>query len=141
MTVENPHAGQGSVVLDIGGEVGALVVTMPAELEGVEVEINRIDSATEGHTASHTGDHLHSHDHHHLHDHDQEHHHEHLHDHATHRPHVAVVARPTPLGIIHSLVFPELVEGTYELYRRPAGPVELTVTIRRGAVTEAAWPA
>jgi hypothetical protein len=60
-------------------------------------------------------------------------------DHATHRPHVAVVARPTPLGVIHSLVFPELVEGTYELYRRPAGPVELIVTIRGGAVTEAAW--
>ena len=67
--------------------------------------------------------------------------HEHLHDHATHRPHVAVVARPTPLGVIHSLVFPELVEGTYELFRRPAGPVELIVTIRGGAVTEAAWPA
>jgi hypothetical protein len=47
MAVENPHAGQGSVVLDIGGDVGALVVTMPAELEGVEVEINRIDSVTE----------------------------------------------------------------------------------------------
>ena len=38
MTVENSHAGQGSVVLDIGGDVGALVVTMPAELEGVEVD-------------------------------------------------------------------------------------------------------
>jgi hypothetical protein len=47
MAVENPHAGQGSVVLDMGGDVGALVVTMPAELEGVEVEINRIDSVTE----------------------------------------------------------------------------------------------
>jgi hypothetical protein len=35
MTVENPHAGQGSVMLDIGGDVGALVVTMPPELEGV----------------------------------------------------------------------------------------------------------
>ncbi len=141
MTVENPHAGQGSVVLDIGGDVGALVVTMPAELEGVEVEINRIDSTTEGPTAGHTDDHLHSRDHHHLHDQDQEHDHEHPHDHATRRPHVAVVARPTPLGIIHSLVFPELVEGIYELYRRPAGPVELTVTIRGGAVTGAAWPA
>jgi hypothetical protein len=41
--------------------------------------------------------------------------------------------------VIHSLVFPELVEGTYELYRRPAGPVELIVIIRGGAVTEAAW--
>ena len=45
MTVENPHAVQGSV-LDIGGDIGALVVTMPRELEGVEVEINRIDLAT-----------------------------------------------------------------------------------------------
>lgn len=40
--------------------------------------------------------------------------------------------------MIHSLVFPELVEGTYELYRRSAGPVELIVTIRGEAVTEAA---
>ena len=141
MTVENPHAGQGSVVLDIGGDVGALVVTMPPELEGVEVEINRIDTAAEGLPARRSHDHSHSHDHHHLHDHDEEPDHEHLHDHATHRPHVAVVARPTPLGVIHSLVFPELVEGTYELFRRPAGPVELIVTIRGGAVTEAAWPA
>jgi len=128
-------------VLDIGGDVGALVVTMPPELEGVEVEINRIDTAAEGLPARRSHDHSHSHDHHHLHDHDEEPDHEHLHDHATHRPHVAVVARPTPLGVIHSLVFPELVEGTYELFRRPAGPVELIVTIRGEAVTEAAWPA
>ena len=72
MTVENPHAGQGSVVLDIGGDIGALVVTMPPELEGVEVEINRIDTAAEGLPARHTHDHSHSHDHHHLHDHDEE---------------------------------------------------------------------
>ncbi len=36
---ENPFAGQGSVLLDIGDDVGALVVTMPAGMEGVEVEI------------------------------------------------------------------------------------------------------
>jgi hypothetical protein len=118
MTVENPHAGQGSVVLDIGGDIGALVVTMPPELEGVE--INRIDPATEGLTAPHDHDHLLSHDHHHLHDHGEEHDHEHQHDHATHRPHVAVVARPTPLGVIHSLVFPELVrEHTSFIVDRP----------------------
>ncbi len=39
MSAENPYAGQGSVLLDIGGDVGALMVTMPAELDGVEVEI------------------------------------------------------------------------------------------------------
>ena len=37
--VENPFAGQGSVLLDIGDDVGAVVVAMPAEMEGVEVEI------------------------------------------------------------------------------------------------------
>jgi hypothetical protein len=36
---ENPHAGQGAVLLDIGGDVGALIVTMPAAMEGTEVEI------------------------------------------------------------------------------------------------------
>jgi len=65
MTVENPPAGQGSVVLDIGGDIGALVVTMPPELEGVEVEINRIDLANRAITAAQNHDHLHSHDHHH----------------------------------------------------------------------------
>ncbi len=38
-TRENPYAGQGPVLLDIGGDVGALIVTMPAEAEGLEVEI------------------------------------------------------------------------------------------------------
>ena len=37
--LENPWAGSGSVLLDIGGDVGALVVTMPEGLEGVEVEV------------------------------------------------------------------------------------------------------
>ena len=27
---ENPYAGQGAVLLDIGGDIGALVVEMPA---------------------------------------------------------------------------------------------------------------
>ena len=36
---ENPFAGQGAVMLDIGGEIGALVVQMPREMVGVEIEI------------------------------------------------------------------------------------------------------
>ena len=31
-TAENPFAGQGSVLLDIGDDVGALVVTMPGAM-------------------------------------------------------------------------------------------------------------
>ena len=40
---ENPWAGQGSVLLDIGDDVGALVVEMPAAMEGVEVEARRTE--------------------------------------------------------------------------------------------------
>jgi len=36
---ENPYAGQGMVLLDIGGDVGALVVTMPGGMRDEEVEI------------------------------------------------------------------------------------------------------
>ena len=36
---ENPHAGQGSVLLDIGGDIGALVVVAPESMLGHEVEI------------------------------------------------------------------------------------------------------
>jgi hypothetical protein len=38
MHAEDPHAGQGAVLLDIGGGVGALVIAMPEELLGVEIE-------------------------------------------------------------------------------------------------------
>ncbi len=42
---ENPFAGQGSVLLDIGGDVGALVVVMPAEMDGTEVEVRPAQSS------------------------------------------------------------------------------------------------
>ena len=38
-THENAFAGQGMVLLDIGGDVGALVVTMPHGMRDEEVEI------------------------------------------------------------------------------------------------------
>lgn len=36
-----PPSGQGTVVLDIGGDVGALVVHATGELSGVEIELAR----------------------------------------------------------------------------------------------------
>ena len=42
---ENPHAGQGPVVLDIGGDVGALVVAMPETMAGVEIEIRSVGAS------------------------------------------------------------------------------------------------
>jgi hypothetical protein len=161
---DNSHAGQGSVVLDIGGEIGALVLQAPAELEGVEIEIRPTGDTpyADGHPAG--GDHPHADDHHDDHD-DGHHHDDHDHGHhhdghdghdgghshgsgshpgGTHRGHkllhVAVLRRPSPAGAVYAAVYPSLHEGTYELYRRPAEPVAMTVVITGSQVTEARWP-
>ena len=103
---ENPFAGQGAVLLDIGGDVGALVVTMPRGMVGEEVEVVTGREAP-GH----------------------------------HRPHVAVVDRPLAGGgTMPSLVFPELVEGSYALVPKGTDDVHLAVDVRGGEVTTAVWP-
>ena len=101
----NAFAGQGAVLLDIGGDIGALVVMMPQTMEGTEIEIRPIGDAA-GSAPTHVG----------------------------------VVARPGQHGRVPSIVFPELPEGDYELYERPAGPVTFTATIRGGEVASAVWP-
>jgi hypothetical protein len=139
---ENPHAGQGSVLLDIGGDIGALVVAMPSSMVGVEIEISPAgqhgsDGPTPSDPRGRGGAHEHRHDHGHhdegTHDHD----HDHGHD---HRPHVAVVDRPVAEGSQPSLVFPELVEGRYDLFDKGEDVVLLTVEIIGGQVTFADWP-
>ena len=102
---DNSHAGQGMVVLDIGGDVGALVVTMPEAMLGEEIEV--VTGREEpGH----------------------------------HRPHVAVVPRPGPGGTVPSLVFGELVEGSYALVPKGTDDVRLRVQVSGGEVTTATWP-
>ncbi len=112
--VENPFAGQGSVLLDIGGEVGALVVIMPTAMVDVEVEIRPQDGNQPSQAHNHGDWH--------------------------HHPHVAVVERPVTGAVVPSLVFPELVEGRYELYVKGTDLVELTADVVGGEVTTAAWP-
>jgi len=130
--LENPYAGQGAVLLDIGGNVGALMVDLQADMAGVEVGILPTGTPRERHHV-----HGHSHDQ----DLNQDHGHSHDdHDHAHHQPHVAVVARPTAVGVRHSLVYPELVEGTYDLFVMPDGPVTLTVAVAGGAISSVSWP-
>ena len=132
VNAENPHAGQGAVLLDIGGDIGALVVTMPDGLEGLEVEIQPAG----------TGPKPMAHDHHDRADGGRDHHHghDHEHDHADgHHPHVAVVDRPVGDGTVPSLVFPDVVEGDYELVPKLGGPVQLTVRVNGGEVTTVAW--
>jgi hypothetical protein len=123
--LENPYAGQGAVLLDIGGNIGALVVTMPAAMEGREVELRPIlrgDHQDGGHDREHdhappgTGPHSHRH------------------------PHVGVLGRPTSSGMVYSLVYPTVTEGQYELALLPAGDVVMTVAVRGSAVTQANWP-
>jgi len=48
-SAENPFAGQGAVLLDIGGDVGALVVEMPATMVGAEVEVRRVGGPVPAH--------------------------------------------------------------------------------------------
>jgi hypothetical protein len=135
-STENPYAGQGPVLLDVGGDVGALLVTTPASMEGVEIEIRsrqpglQVDPDDPGE----------------VHDHGQD---SHLHGHdrapdqngaTSHVTHVQVLTRPTPVGLVTCAVFPSLFQGGYELYERPSGPVRLQVTITGGQVTETSWP-
>jgi hypothetical protein len=118
---ENAWAGQGAVMLDIGGDIGALIVAMPESTVGLEVEIRPLD-----------GQHVHVHSHSHQHDDGSVH---------SHLAHVAVVARPVGDTRLPSLVFPELESGRYELFEkgRPDA-VALEVTVAGGAVASADWP-
>jgi hypothetical protein len=127
---ENPHAGKGSsVLLDIGDDVGAIVVTTPAGLYDAEIERR---PAGEPPTAHENDERTHGHGH----------GHGHGHAHGGHRlPHVAVVPRSSPDGhIVHSAVFTDVPAGRYDLYVLPDGPVRLTVDVLGGQVTEATWP-
>lgn len=120
-SVENPHAGTGSVLLDIGGDVGALVVNMPGHTTGVEVEIHPEGTdlvALRAHDAEHG----------------------HGHGHGHHHDHVAVVVRPTPLGPLPSLVYPEVTEGRYVLVPAGSDTAVLVAEVTGGMVTELDWP-
>ena len=115
-SVENPYAGQGAVLLDIGDDVGAVVVTMPASMLGDEIEIRPLDGVEHGHG------HTHGHD-----DHD-------------HLPHVAVVDRPVGGERVPSLVFPAVGEGRYGRCHKGSPTVLLALEVRGGEVTSADWP-
>jgi hypothetical protein len=58
-----------------------------------------------------------------------------------HRPHVAVVPRPIGDETVPSLVFAELVEGSYALVPKGTDDIRLRLEVRGGEVTSAVWPA
>lgn len=128
----NPHAGQGSVLLDIGDGVGALVVTMPEQMLGQEVEIESEDPRVTEELVR-----LYAHEHGHDHDHD----HGHEHGHGQARPHVAVVPRPLPGGgQVACLVFGSLPAGRYTLHEKGSPEVAMVVEVPDGRVLETTWP-
>jgi hypothetical protein len=125
-TAENPFAGQGAVLLDIGDDVGALVVTMPAAMVDTEVEIRPVGTAAGDHShAEPAGGHVHGHTH-----------------GGGHLAHVAVVERPVGDGTVPSLVFGELTAGRYDLFEKGCpDQVVLTAEVAGGQVATASWPA
>ena len=128
MTVENPHAGQGAVVLDIGDGVGAVIVSAPAALLGAEIEV--CPSGRRGDAPDDGGDWWLG----------EWRAHGHTHERAPAWPHVAVMSRQTPAGPRLAAVIPGLRTGQYELWLRPGHPTALTVSVTGGAVTEVDWP-
>jgi hypothetical protein len=110
MAEDHSHAGQGPVMLDIGADIGALIVRMPAEMAGAEIEARPIAGpAADGYSGGHL-------------------------------PHVAVLARSVGAVIQHTAVFGELQEGEYELNLRPDEPARLRAVVRGGEVSTAVWP-
>ena len=129
---ENPYAGQGPVLLDIGADTGGLVVNTDAGLLGAEIEIvaglhRRRDAQV--HLMPHSkGSHVHGHPD----DHKPTH---------THGPHAEVLARPLPDGSSQPCaVYPDVTPGWYTLQVLPHGDC-MPVRVHAGTVTIATWEA
>ena len=107
MEEETPKvAGPGSVVLDIGEDIGAAVVTAPRSMEGHEVEIRAAGAAWDGR-------------------------------------HVAFHLRETADGLINAAVFPQLVQGRWEIrpvLRSPQDGSTVPIVVVGGQVTKVAVP-
>lgn len=110
-----------TVMIDIGGDVGALIVTTDESLLLAEIEISRTDGSLVPHPHSH--------------DHDG---HEHTHAHP-HRSHMAVRERRGPSGTRYAAIYPSLVAGEYALWELDGETVHTTVQIVGGQITEIDW--
>jgi hypothetical protein len=110
--VRDGPTGAGSVVLDLGGEIGALVLETPAALSGQEIEISLI--ANPAGAATPVGG-------------------------AGGRTHSLVRERQTAAGTSYAAVYPGLTAGQYVIWRHCDTPVG-EVTIDGGMVTRFRWP-
>jgi hypothetical protein len=106
-------------VLDIGGNIGALILYTDAEYDQREIEISPVDDPVE-------------HDHH---DHAEGHGHDHGHE---HRTHTAIHERRAGAETTYAGIYPELKAGTYRIWTDDPTLPDL-VTIVGGEVAELDW--
>lgn len=118
----------GTVMLDIGGDIGALILHTNADLLRAEIEISPADGTAED---------VFQRDHPHDHPHGDDHAHSHSHD-GPPRTHVAVRERRGAAGIRYAAIYPGLRQGDYTLWGVDGQPRD-TVHINGGEVTEIDW--
>lgn len=114
--------------MDVGGDIGALVVHVPHELIGAELEIcphgarrNTPDDGAGWWQGEWRADHGTGH------------------HHGPAWPHVGVLLRHSPEGPAAAAVFPSLRAGRYDVWERPNGRTTLVADVRGGEVTMARW--
>jgi hypothetical protein len=125
MTDESAQLGpsyDGTVMLDIGGDRGALIIMTGPDLHLAEIELSPV-----GDERAHTPVQPH--------DHGDGHAHTHAHP---HRTHVAVRERRGPTGIRYAAIYPSLTEGEYTVWDLDGTPRD-TVRITGGEVTQFDW--
>jgi hypothetical protein len=114
-------------VLDIGGDIGALILYTDAEHNGREIELSPVDE----------GDDEHAHDqaHEHPHGHGPEHEHAHV-----QRTHTAIHERRAGGHVTYAGLYPELRAGRYRIWTDDSS-LRQRVTIVGGEVAEVDWRA
>jgi hypothetical protein len=134
----------GTVVLDIGGEIGALILLTGPDLLGAEIEISPETGSDSDHDVqpdassarSEAGE-VHTHDHG-----GQGHQHDHAHSHNVYhraaRTHVAVRERRGPGGTQYAAIYFGLRQGDYRLWNQQGEPADI-VRIVGGHVAELDW--
>ena len=124
-------------VLDIGGDIGALILYTDAEYDECEIEVSPIDAAEQAHPQEHPHEHVHEHLHEDEHPHEPGQGHAHAHEHGQ-RTHTAIHVRRVGDQLTYAGIYPELKAGDYRIWTDdPSLPDR--VTIVGGQVAEVDW--
>ncbi|SRR5712691_8566792 len=114
-------SGPGTVIMELGAGVGALILYTPADLDGEEIEISGGDEpADPGSRRTHS---------------------RRTHSRRTHsrRTHSRVRPRHMPGETRYAAVYPSLPAGRYTVWRDEHSPAA-TVTVTGGQVSSCHWP-